>query len=282
MKKLLDPVDVANDIKMTRSQFKGSFLVVEGESADIKLYKRFTDQEHCQITPAHGKPNLIKIFNILENEGFPGICGLVDPDFDRIQSINHSQNIVSTDCHDQETMVLSSPAFEKILTEYGSEQKIKLFESKNNMSVREYLIKEGAHIGALRLLSINNSQNLKFEGLDFKKFVNQDSLKIDILMLIQEVTNKTSGHKYDKLLFTKKHICDLVTKNDPWSLACGPDILNILNIGLKKALGSRTITPDILATSLRLGYEQSYFESSELHKALKCWEGSNSPFKILL
>lgn len=48
MKKYLNPNSIANEIRMTRSQHKGSFLLVEG-STDALLFERLTNKEISEL-----------------------------------------------------------------------------------------------------------------------------------------------------------------------------------------------------------------------------------------
>ncbi|MDB9417470.1 hypothetical protein PN487_12915 [Microcystis aeruginosa CS-556/03] len=78
-------------------------------------------------------------------------------------------------------MLIKSAAFDKLLKERGSEEKIAAFSK----DIRETLLKLGQEIGKLRLLSLRNKLDLKFEGLKFGKFIDKEKLSIDIDKLIR-------------------------------------------------------------------------------------------------
>ena len=65
----LQPCDIANDIRMLRTSFKGAFLIVEGP-VDERFYNSFIDPAACRIKPAYSKDNCIAIIEILEADGF--------------------------------------------------------------------------------------------------------------------------------------------------------------------------------------------------------------------
>jgi Protein of unknown function (DUF4435) len=51
---------------------------------------------------------------ILEQRGFQGVLAIVDADFDRLVPPTYqSLNLLLTDAHDLETMLIQSPALEK-------------------------------------------------------------------------------------------------------------------------------------------------------------------------
>ncbi|WP_416211827.1 DUF4435 domain-containing protein [Nostoc sp. DedQUE05] len=122
---------VANQIRLRRSTYTGTFLLVEG-SSDKTFYKRFVDQLVCELVETSGKPSskqrAIEILKILEQSNFQGVLAIVDADFDRLETLlNTSHNLLCTDSHDLETMLINSPAFNKVLAEFGSEEKIAQF-----------------------------------------------------------------------------------------------------------------------------------------------------------
>ena len=51
--------DIANEVSMMRSVFKGTVLIVEGVS-DSRLYGKFTDRENVRIMIAHSKNNVMQ------------------------------------------------------------------------------------------------------------------------------------------------------------------------------------------------------------------------------
>ncbi|WP_310429004.1 DUF4435 domain-containing protein, partial [Chamaesiphon sp. VAR_48_metabat_135_sub] len=125
MREFLTPDRFANEIRQQRSTFKGSFLLVEG-STDKVFYERFTDCDRCKLRVVSGKPSskklVIRVLEILDEDNFPGVLGIVDADFDRCLSplLDRSPNLILTDTHDLETLIIQSPALDKLLLEFGS------------------------------------------------------------------------------------------------------------------------------------------------------------------
>lgn len=288
MKNYLTLSDKANEIKMSRSQYKGSFLIVEGDT-DSRLFKHLTDrdQRECKVKVAGNKKDAKELLEILEKESFKGVLAIVDADFDRLQEqfIPNSSSLFLTDCHDIEAMMVKSRAFEKLLDEHGSEEKIAGFIKKNG-SLREVLLNSGEKIGYLRWLSQKDELSLKFEGLKFGGFVDKETLQIDLKKLVQEVKNKSEKHSLNQEEIIKK-ITDLSSSNfDLWDVCCGHDLIEILSQGLGKAIGSerqhQDITAEKLEKSLRLAYEITEFKKTSLYKSIKDWESRNSPYRVLV
>jgi hypothetical protein len=116
--------------------------------------------------------------------------------------------------------------------------------------------------------------------------VDKDTLKIDnVLKLIRNVQSRSSEKT------VRKQILDTELQNkikqlksdahDPWHVCCGHDIVGFLAFGLRKAIGTVTVEPEMLEICLRLAYEQSYFRQTKLYISIRQWETSNMPFIVL-
>ena len=66
MREYLSGDDIANQICMMRSSWKGAVLVVEG-SSDLKMYARFADPS-VAITIAHSKEKVIEVVRLLHEK----------------------------------------------------------------------------------------------------------------------------------------------------------------------------------------------------------------------
>ncbi|MEH2441933.1 DUF4435 domain-containing protein [Nostoc sp.] len=275
---------VANQIRLRRSTYTGTFLLVEG-SSDKTFYTRFVDQLVCELVETSGKPSskqrAIEILKILEESNFQGVLAIVDADFDRFETLLYtSPNLLRTDSHDLETMLINSPAFNKVLAEFGSEEKIAQF----TQDVRLVLIENGISVGYLLWISKSNGLNLTFEGITFSKFLNERTLQIDELKLIQEIKNKSQAFSLNEKDMQERLKSQKSNNHDPWQICCGHDLVEILSFGLRKALGSNKaadVEPNSLERSLRLAYEEIYFYQTQLYLDIKTWESKNQPFRVL-
>jgi hypothetical protein len=273
----------ANAIRLRRSTFSGTFLLVEG-SSDRVFYERFVDKAECVLISISGKPSsklkIIEVLRILGQENFQGILAIVDADFDHLQEIPPSfSNLFYTDSHDLETMLLQSPALEKVMAEFGSEEKVSNF----GQDVRLTLLQAGTPIGYLRWISQLDQLNLTFQDLIFSKFIDDKILKIDVAKLIQEVRNKSQVFALKNEDLQQRLINQCRDTHDPWQVCCGHDLVEILSLGLRKALGSANasdVKPDGLERSLRLAYEAVYFAKTQIYMSIRLWESENGQFNV--
>ncbi|MEH2229804.1 MAG: DUF4435 domain-containing protein [Nostoc sp.] len=271
---------VANQIRLRRSTYNGTFLLVEG-SSDKTFYKRFVDQLVCELVETSGKQRAIEILKILEQSNFQGILAIVDADFERLETLLYtSPNLLRTDSHDLETMLIDSPAFKKVLAEFGSEEKIAQF----NRDVKLVLVENGMSVGYLLWISKCDGLNLTFEGITFSKFIDEQTLQIDELKLIQEIKNKSQAFSLNEKNLQERLKTQKSNNHDPWQICCGHHLVEILSFGLRKALGSNKaadVEPNSLERSLRLAYEEIYFHQTQLYLDIRKWESNNQPFRVL-
>jgi hypothetical protein len=253
----------ANKIRMMRSQDMRTFLIVEG-STDQHFYQFLVDREkkHCLVIKADNRQNAIDALNNLEQTQFMGVLAIVDADFDVLkQTVPSSDNVLLTDSHDLETMILKSPALDKFLGTYGSEEKIDKFVKEHGKDVRQKLLEEGSHLGYLRWVSLDDldeEHKLKFEGLTFSKILDKKTLTINSNKLIRTVKNHSQQHSLDEKDLQKKVNSKKDKAHDPWHVCCGHDLVGILSEGLRSILGScspNEVKLEDLEKNLRLTYE---------------------------
>ena len=161
-------------------------------------------------------------------------------------------------------MMLRSFALERILAEYGSDNKIAALPQ----DVRTLLLNAGMSIGYLRWISQKDGLNLTFEGIKFSKFLDEKSLILDEIKLIQTVQDKSQNWDLKSNRLSKQ----TSSKYDPWQICCGHDLVKILAIGLQRVLGTVRKEPEDLETSLRLTYRPQDFLETQLCQKLKEWE----------
>lgn len=283
--------EIASEIRLLREDpdnCKCTFLLVEG-STDRYIYQWMTAKDTCQIIIVGGKENAIKVLAILEEEGILGVLAIVDADFMALEDERSSSpNLLLTDTHDLEMMILNSLALEKVLSEFGSADKIKYLVDKRKKDVRSLLLSCAMPIGYLRWVSLRENLSLKFEDLKFEKFINKDDLTTDIMQLIRIVQSRTIDNRgSQKLLLKDSDLHDKIQQlssdtHDPWHVCCGHDVVTILSLGLRKAIGSSKIAePDLIEKCLRLAYEHAFFSQTQLCAAIQVWEGINGAFTVL-
>jgi hypothetical protein len=284
MRNIISAHTVANEVRLMRTDHKGTIIIVEGPD-DKKAFYILLDQKSCRIVIAYGRENAIQAITILENNNIKGVVAIIDSDFAQIvNTFPTSNSIFLTDKHDLESMMIASPAFAKLLVEYANEDRVQTFESQNNCSVAEALAKNAMIIGYLRLLSIRKNLGLKFDGLAFSNFVTRDSLRIDFEGLIREIKNHSHNCPYNTEWFKEEIELLKNGAHNPWHISCGHDMIEMLSFALRRTLAARSandVDTNRLARSLRIAYEKNHFQQTFLYSSLKSWEEKNKPFKLI-
>jgi len=280
MRESITPDRIANTIRQQRSQYTGSFLIAEGDT-DARVWKNLMDSTKCRVVIAHNKNNAIAALNILEQANVAGVVAVVDADFDILEeTLPLSPNLLLTDTHDLETMLLKSPALEKVVTEHGSAEKIESFAK----DIRQTLLESAKIIGYLRWASLKFNYCLKFEGLAFKDFVDDKTLALNESDLIKTVKNKSQKPGLDEQEIRANMDSLKTDTQDMWHVCCGHDMISILSIALCKALGSfssQKADPNVLESYLRVAYESAHFRETKLYRYIQRWEQTNKPFEVL-
>ncbi len=282
MVKPKNPHSYANSISMSRSLYKGTYLIVEGES-DEKLFKKFIEAINCRVKGIPTKDLATRVLKILEKRKEIGILLVVDADFDNLNKIKpNSKNMFYTDNHDIETMIISSQAFENFLREFTIEDKLSKFEKKISMKLKDILIISCLSIGYVRWASINNKWSLKFRNLEFNKFISSKNLKIDYNKFIIELIRNSPRNTETEMTIKNQAILLNSRLCNPLEVCSGHDLTQILLIGLKKTFGYNIarINRYKLESMLRLSYEFRFFKTTNLYRMLVNWQNNNSPFTI--
>lgn len=129
-----DPGTLAAEIKMTRANHSGAFLVVEGAN-DVRFWapRRHVD---CELVDGEGKPNVVGVVQRLDTVKFDGVLGVVDSDYDSLNGvILGSDNLIATDAHDLECLLCRSSALATVLAKFGSSEVRKRFSVSNSKKV---------------------------------------------------------------------------------------------------------------------------------------------------
>lgn len=271
--------EIANELRMVRSQFKGVFLLVEGKD-DRLFMQKFISQENCKIEVAQGKDNVCRVITILDKDDFEGALGIIDADFDRINGIpNRSPNLVMPECHDLVAMLVHSPALERTLIEFGSGPKIESF----NEDVLAALISRALSIGYLRLYSLREDLGLQFRGLSYSKWINHRSFKSSVNELIVAVKNHSQRPELSSRVLVDSVEALYASDYDPKEICNGTDLIAILSIGLRRVLGNnsaQSVDPERLKTSLRLAYSDHDFSVSTLRNEILKWQAMVPGFRV--
>lgn len=275
--------EIVTEVYLVRDTYNGPVLLLEGDN-DEKFFSKFVKDPEMQIFSAEGKENVLHVVEKLELEGIvQGFLGIVDADFGHVDgSLPTSQNVVVTDDHDVEMMIIRTKAFDEVLSEMGSEEKICEFPDRER-GIRDTLMQKTQVVGHLRHLSVKDGLHLRFEGLRYERVVNRNSLEIDIDGIIRRVFEKKTSNLKDEDI--RDRLLELVEdgSDDPYQICCGHDFVAIFGIALRSVIGTKsrqTTTPEVLGSMLRLAYDSEDFHQTKLYSDAKRWSEGNQGYDI--
>lgn len=266
-----------NKLFMLRTEraFTGSFLIVEGGD-DSQFWQRWCARELCKIEIAGGRLGVEGVIARADHQHFSGALGIVDADFSGIDGVPPSANILYTDHHDLETLLLQSSALDHVLIYYGDTERITAFETRAGHSVRDALLARGLPFGRLRWLSERRTLRLPFDRLHPARFLLDDAWQLDSEHLHHEAARLCN------LTLSELHAhLDTLPEAPPWKLCQGHDLLAILHQGLGSVLGQKPPNLRTLSASLHLAYQQHELHTSTLYRDIRSWECQNPPYRIL-
>lgn len=274
---------VAAEIRLRRTQNPASILVVEG-GFDGRTYRQQTSSE-IQIVVAGNDANVIESVSALEEAAFPGVLGIVDRDYRGMGAgtMPTSPNILTTDRRDLELTLVATDAWDRVVASLGSERKVRAFEG-NNGPLRDHIVSQAAIIGAMRLHSARTGAALTFNGIGYRAFVDQETLRIDRRLLATAVRNKSNQPRLDIDLLLDEVLKVEGEGIDPLDISCGHDVLDLLALGLRRALGNQSasaVNGDRIGNALALAVDRSEWQGTALHGAMTSWEGRNPGYRVI-
>lgn len=281
MRSYIDENDKKNEIRMLFNHpfyFDAKLVVVEGRS-DIRLFRSVLERESVKLESMDGKAPLLCVMRDMSSE-FPGrIVGICDSDHDRLFDKHveyEDSSVYVTDWHDAEIMMINSPALLGFIQEYSKESSYE--ESKVNLF--ESVMKGAYVIGAFRYLNNRDRLNINFKGLNFNAFVSVDRLSVEVDcealadLLIARSPNLSPVVDKDFLISFLREFGNTVC---PLQICCGHDVSNIIAMIYKQGEVSLERNMDInkVEASLRLAYQEVYFQGTELYQKIKRFLGGD-------
>lgn len=290
-----NPNVVFNNIYFTRRKKKNKvFVLVEGDG-DIGFYKNIINKDYVSFIPmgekrgnkrVSAKENLIATIELLNNEKIKGVVAIADNDYDEIVGNKRKMdNLVYTDDHDMETMILKTDAYNKFENEYGDLDGIDTYKNEKG-PILDCVLNCGSKIGKIRLLSIRHDLKLDFKPVELEKYFNA-SLEFDWKKYFKQVLYVSDKLEQKEILF--ENVENDNRDYDIWQLCRGHDLTELIvvfyskeskyKIGNSKAKG---LKPERVESFLRGAYYAPvHFKKTQMLKQLQKWQLSNVEWKLL-
>lgn len=223
-----------------------------------------------------------EIDRLRQSSPFLPTLGIVDRDYRIVLGILHaSPNLLASELRDLECMMIGSPAFEAVLSEFGSAKKISAFGGAD--AVAKAIIKSASLIGKLRFHSQHKGLNVSFQFLDISKILDRKTLSIDTKVLLNHLNARQGGNgsrmpesaPAEADSACKEALCEKGSPyfKHPLLLCRGHDLMEVLAVAFRSTLGSRTAAESCrenIESLFRLSYV-AHFRDTQLAMSIESW-----------
>lgn len=290
----IDGASVASAVRMLRTHYNEpykSVLILEG-SDDKKVFDKLIGEDDCIIEVACGKQNVCDAFEEIDklNTRFKpklaGCLGIVDSDyeeFDEIESCKHT-DILRTDGHDLEYMLLASKALDILLSDLLdyelNEQTLQFYAN-----FKESFFTLGSKIGYLRLKfhRYRKRNGIGYRSGDYERMTCNYMQSLDKNHRLSwtaalRCINSTTGYSGFTESETSHDEWELLRKNQDKYLCHGKDMLEIILCELlpkmtQDEFGKAVyVRKDKVREKLSDSYDMTLFHCTMLCRGVKAWQ----------
>ena len=279
-----DSPNIVADIRLTiqHPDHKEVIIVVEGED-DEKALKQFFN---IQVVEFFWAENCLKVKNsmriVSKDEQLKDcVIGIKDADFDHINQIKHNiANLMVTDTHDMETLMLTPKVCECICWETIKEEYPNLsFDAMTSLKNLSYL----RYYNDKMIFTEGDSNN---DGISFKKIKicklipnNQPVSVEDVLKHVKEKGNSNKTSFPDLNTMNQFIQENPINDGDLVLFTNGHDLVSaIRNILHSKATKAKEYSEIAIAALIRAYFSKEEFEKTNLYKDIDNW--NNNRFNL--
>lgn len=274
---------IATEIRLQRAVHKGSFLLLEGDT-DVRFLKRLIDVKACAPIACFGKQRTLDALAILVGANFPGVLAVVDSDYDIILERSPAgPNVCLTDHNDLELTLFVSPAFQRLLDEFGHEQKIRAAQDAAGQLMVDQIICEAAVIGSVRLASLRANWSMDFDGFEIR-FKPGKGISVDRAESIRALLARSRIVPALTVADVAMQIASNPSLTNPVKLCNGHDICQIAARALNNWIGGSNWNrgdANFFFSVLGLAFDKADFAQTQTFACIASWESRNRPYTVL-
>lgn len=257
---------------------KEVIIVVEGED-DEKALKKFFNMQAVEFTCATSCSIVKDAMIIVSTDKQLKDCviGIKDADFDHIKKISHGiANLMITDTHDIETMMLTPRVCRRICLETINR------EYQNLSSQAMSSLKNLSYLRYYNDKMILNGGNPDKKGINFRGVIIADVASVSVQDVLQHVkargnSNKTSFPDLNAMnLFINQNPID---NKDLALFTNGHDLVHAIQYILhSQNQAARAYSDKNIATMIRISYCKNEFRNTKLYQDIDTW--NNNRFNL--
>lgn len=275
MRGYIDENDKKNEIRLLfrHPLYKNKAIVVVEGKSDIRLFRSLLNTQFVSLETFDGKPPLLSAMAEMISEYPDRLFAICDADYIRLceqSSVYEDNFIFLTDYHDAELMLVNSSSLNMYIDEYSSPDMVEFFKS----NLFEIVMDAAYPIGIARWLNTKEDLGLRFDGLNFRSFVDIKNSVVSISEkdLIDEILRKSTGletHVTADYLFESMR--ELAGQDQcRLQINCGHDVTKIISMIYQNGWASieRNMDQRKVESALRIGYRTVEFTQTQLYVKL--------------
>ena len=262
-----------------------AILIVEG-GTDIKFYNSFVCDKKYLLQPdtlvdinAGKKEKVIEAIKKANDEGIKGIVGIVDADFDNLDTVPFVENLYRTDTHDLESMLLKSEkSLHKVLNQYCKDDD--LISRTDISNIHDILLESSKYIGHALWCSNVCKWMINFEGFPIDKFIDE-KLDLDLkeACKLLKLRSKDDALSMETI---ETGVKQKVSEHwDLWQVCRGKEMLRVLAVYIKHNIRRGTHGHDRLRKDFLLAFDKEDFMDTQLYESILNWELNNRDYSLI-
>lgn len=275
LRRYIDVNDKKNEIRLLfrHPLYRNKAIVIVEGKSDISLFRSLINTQHVKLESFDGKDPLLSTMIELHSEYPNRIFAICDADYIHVNSeenIYEAHSVFLTDYHDAEIMLINSCALKMYIDEYSSSEAVDFLKS----SLFEMAMEAAYSIGLIRWLNYREDLGLRFDGMNFRHFVDirPQEILINESDLVQEVLRVSTNLDVH---VTSDYLIDSIQRlNDEnkcqLQINCGHDVTKIISMVYQKNWASleTNMNQRKVESALRIGFRVDEFIQTQLFAKL--------------
>ncbi len=271
MRSYIDANDKKNEIRLLfrHPLYRNKAIVIVEGKSDISLFRGLLNTQHVKLESFDGKEPLLSAMIELSGEYENRIFAICDADYIHVngeENIYESHSVFLTDHHDAEIMLINSCALKMYIDEYSSNEMVEFFKS----SLFDMAMEAAYSIGLIRWLNYQEDLGLRFDGINFRRFVDIRQREIlvnedDLVHEVLRVSTSLDAHvTSDYLIHSIRRMRD--ESKCQMQINCGHDVTKIISMVYQKNWASQetNMNQRKVESALRIGFRVDEFIQTQL------------------
>ena len=241
----------AATLLMMRSAKKDAILVVEGDT-DVDLFSNAFGISRSNILSCNGKETLMQLYFMPPRKGIDeGTIFIRDRDLDQYRTgYNNEILLLVTNRYDIEMDLLYNRIFKRILSEFLRKE----ISQEESILHFEKICHPASYIGALRIYSKENDNNINFDSIKYNRFIDVKDFSIDIKSMIQYMFSKSSK-PLSKIETIEEQVCEIKNRYDSDSISCAKEFIDLMHLAIARhynSCASPQCSSEVLSRMIRI------------------------------